>query len=77
MDMKARFQEKLQQMDGKRKNKVVLSTSQCNGIIQDLRSNAEGAEAYSGCNLMKRFEVLQMGGKFRLIRKRKIESDIC
>ncbi|KRZ66409.1 hypothetical protein T10_13151 [Trichinella papuae] len=46
-------------------------------IIQDLLGiNVEGAQSYSGYKLKKRFEVLQMGGKFRLIRKRKIESDI-
>ncbi|KRZ15916.1 KRAB-A domain-containing protein 2 [Trichinella zimbabwensis] len=76
--MKARFQGKLQQMlDGKRKNKVVLSASQHNGIIQDLlRINAEGAQAYSDYNLEKRFEVLQIRKEFRLIRKRKNENDI-
>ncbi|KRZ96809.1 hypothetical protein T08_14357 [Trichinella sp. T8] len=38
--------------------------------------DAEGAQAYSGYSLKKRFEILQMGENFRLIRKRKTECDI-
>ncbi|KRZ65552.1 PiggyBac transposable element-derived protein 3 [Trichinella papuae] len=60
------------------KNTVEISVfSVANGCIRYVSQvNVEGAQAYSGYNLKKRFEVLQIRDEFRLIRKRKNESNI-